>query len=357
MKRLIILIDEKSWFLVSTPDCKNYMSMDVDKIKKNFLAFNFVVDVYKFSKLDLNEDFNGVYVLYQTSELPGSFFKGYIEDIIYFLEKNGAITIPSHEMLKAHHNKIFMELIRSRFKDDSLKTIKSICYGSWNEAQNYNGSFPVVIKQPSNAGSKGVFLARNRTEYKRVIRKASRIILASNLLDLVIIRTKKTVKKIIKYFNPLKAVYYSFNTDPLSTPIVVQNFIEGLQGDYKILIFGNKYYALYRKNRDSDFRASGSGRFFVVSENEHEGLFNFANKITRELDSPIFGMDVGFDGKNYHLFEFQMIHLGPCTLQNSQFWHEFHDNKWIRYEGTSDLEEEFSKAVYDYIIRSDKISN
>jgi len=44
-----------------------------------------------------------------------------------------------------------------------------------------------------------------------------------------------------------------------------------------------------------------------------------------------------------------MIHLGTSALQRSKFWHEFHDDKWIRFEGVSDLEEEFSRAIHDYI--------
>jgi hypothetical protein len=132
-------------------------------------------------------------------------------------------------------------------------------------------------------------------------------------------------------------------------PIVVQNYIEGLTGDYKVLYFGNKYYTLYRQNRENDFRASGSGKFFEVPEEEHEGLLNFARKLTFEIDFPIIGMDIGFDGTNYHLLEFQMIHLGPYTLQAANFWHEFIDNKWVRFEGESDLEEEFSRSIYEYI--------
>ena len=76
---------------------------------------------------------------------------------------------------------------------------------------------------------------------------------------------------------------------------------------------------------------------------------NFAKKLAGEIDFPIIGMDVGFDGKEYHLFEFQVMHMGTYPLHYSKFWHEFHDGKWIRYEGESDLEEEFSRSINDYI--------
>jgi glutathione synthase/RimK-type ligase-like ATP-grasp enzyme len=349
MKRLIILTDEESEFLISKADFKNFTSMDIEKIKTYFLAKDFTVNVCKFSELDLSEDYHGVYILYQTSEAPGSFYKRYIEDLIYFLEKQGAIVIPKYELLKAHHNKIFMELMRSEFVDQSLKTIKSMCYGSWVDARNYDSDFPVVIKQSSSSGGAGVFLAKNRKEYNKQIKKAGNIIIAPSQMDLYIGYFKKAVKKSIKYFFPIKSKYVQYDTSPVSTSIIVQKFIEGLNGDYKVLIFGKKYYSMYRKNRENDFRASGSGRFYEVPDKEYEGLLNFAQKITAEIDFPIFGLDIGFDGKEYHLIEFQMIHLGTSALHRSKFWHEFHDGKWIKCEGVSDLEEEFSRAINDFI--------
>jgi hypothetical protein len=44
-----------------------------------------------------------------------------------------------------------------------------------------------------------------------------------------------------------------------------------------------------------------------------------------------------------------MIDIGTSALQRSDFWHEFHDGKWIRYDGKSNLEEEFSSSIYDFI--------
>jgi len=338
-------------FLVSMADLKNYTSMDINKIRAYFLTKDFSVEIYKFSELDLNQDYHGVYILYQTSETPGSFYKHYIEDLIYFLEKHGAVVMPKHELLKAHHNKIYMEMMRSRFLDKSLKTIKSYCYGSWVDARSYNSHFPVVIKQSSSAGSKGVFLARSRRQYNKYIINAGKVIIASGLKDLLVGYGKKVTKKAIKYLYPSRSAYIQYDTSPVSRPIVVQTFIEGLSGDCKILVFGSKYYARYRKNRVNDFRASGSGISYDVPEEDYEGLLNYARKLTEEIDFPIIGMDIGFDGKEYHLFEFQMIHLGTYPLHYSKFWHEFHDGKWVRYDGESNLEEAFSSAIYEYITR------
>ena len=349
MKRLILLTDEDSEFLVSKADFKNFTSMDVGKIISCFGDMGYSVSVFKFSKFNLKEDYRGVYVLYQSSEAEGSFYKRYIEDLVYFLEKQGAVVLPKYELLKAHHNKVFMELLRSKFTDNSLKTINTLCYGSWVDAKNYNSDYPVVIKRISTTAGEGVYLAQNRNEYLKKTKKAGRMIVAMSLVDHCTVSVKNMVKKIIKFFLPNRSKYVQYNTTPISSPIIVQNFIGGFSGDYKVLIFGRKYYTMYRKNRNNDFRASGSGQFYEVPDQDQEGILNFAKKITSEIDFPIFGIDIGFDGKAYHLLEFQMIHIGTSALQRSKFWHEFHDAKWNKHEGVSNLEEEFSRSINDFI--------
>ena len=286
MRKLIILTDESSAFLVSKADFRNFTSMDVLKISKWFRERDYNVRVCKFSELDLSVNYQDFYFLYQTSEAPGAFYKRYVEDLVYFLEKQGALVMPCHEYLKAHHNKVFMEFMRMRFGDDALKTIKSTCYGSWVDALTYNKGFPAVIKHASSSAGAGVYLAHNRKEYKKYIKKAGRTIIASGLRDLVITSFKNLVKKTIKFLYPSRKGYVQLDTSPVSSALVVQNFIPGLSGDYKVLYFGGKFYCMYRKNRRNDFRASGSGMFFQVPDNELEGVLDFARMLTLEIDFP-----------------------------------------------------------------------
>ena len=349
MRKLIILTDEDSEFLVSKADFRNFTSMDVERISAWFSDHEYDVRVCRFSELDINVSYKGQFILYQTSEAPGGFYKRYVEDLVYTLEKEGAFVMPCHEYLKAHHDKVFMELMRLHFKDESLKTIKSRCYGSWVDALNYDGPYPVVIKQASGSAGKGVYLTHTRKEFRKYVKKAGRILIANSFGDLIITTVKNTVKKAVKLIYPVRAKYVQYNTAPVSSAIVVQNFISGLSGDYKVLYFGGRFYCMYRKNRKNDFRASGSGQFFVVPEPEQEKLLDFARRLTLEIDFPIIGMDIGFDGENYHLIEFQMIHIGTSALQRSKFWHEYHEGRWIRHEGPSVLEDELARSFHQFI--------
>lgn len=354
MKNLIILVDNKSNFQISKPDFKFFRSMDVNKIKMFFISRDFKVAVKKFSEFDLTDNFKGSYILYQTSEAKGSFYKRYIEDLVYFLTKAGAFVLPRYEYLRAHHNKVFMELLRIDFRDESLKSVKTTIFGSWQDALNFLPEFPVVIKNSASSGGAGVFLARNRKDYERYTKRAGRIILSSSIAGFCIDYFKILYKKTVKILYPSRSNYVEYNTTPISSPLIVQTFIDGLKGDYKVLVFGRKFYAMYRKNRKNDFRASGSGKFFEVPREEQENLLDFARKVTFEINFPILGLDIGYDGKQYHLLEFQMIHQGVSALQRSKFWYEYENGKWVRIEGTSDLEEEFSQSIYNFIERGIK---
>ncbi len=355
MNKLIILTDADSEFLISKSNFRNFTSMDIEKIKAYFISRNYTVDVLKFSELDINLDYKDVCFLYQTSEAPGAFYKRYIEDLVYFLEKKGAVMLPDHKLLKAHHNKIFMEFMRLGFGDESLKSVKCWCYGSWVDAGNYDNGFPVVIKQASSSGGAGVYLARNRKEFRRKVKKAGQLVLAESMRGLFAFYIKRMIKKILIYFDRRKSKFIKYDIAPVSSSLVIQAFIPGLSGDYKVLYFGGKYYMMFRKNRENDFRASGSGSFFPVPEKDHEGILNFARRLTLEVDFPVIGLDIGFDGNAYHLIEFQVIHIGTSALHRSKYWHEFIDGKWIKFEGLSNLEEEFSRAVHNHIHAVDRI--
>ena len=60
--------------------------------------------------------------------------------------------------------------------------------------------------------------------------------------------------------------------------IIIQDYISGLDGDYKVLIYDKKYYVLRRYNCKNDFRASGSG-IFVFEENIPRAVLDFAEKV------------------------------------------------------------------------------
>jgi glutathione synthase/RimK-type ligase-like ATP-grasp enzyme len=342
----MIFTDYNDNFNLSVDKNMKYKSMNVEKVKEEFELKEFLVEVKKFSEFNPQHNYNGCYVLYQTSESKGQFYKRFIEDIMYFLEMSGAILLPGYKYLKAHHNKGFMELIRYSFKNSSLQSITSMYYGSASEALTHQTALPCVIKQVSGAGSEGVYCAESEGEYKRYVRRITKTIFANNYYDLAKTVIKSKIRCIL---NNLNVINSNFVSDKVEQPVVIQNLIKNLSGDYKVLYFGGKYYPIYRENRINDFRASGSGKLHKVETKEVVGLLNYAQVIVNEIDFPIIGMDIGFDGSTYHLIEFQMIHLGPFALQMSEGYFELESNQWIHKVEKSDLEREFVRSISQYI--------
>lgn len=254
----------------------------------------------------------------------------------------GAILLPGYDYARAHHNKIYMELLKTEFKNPELKSIRTRFYGSACEAIDAKDQieYPVIVKIADGAAGRGVILAHDADEYVKRVRKICKGRYYTSYYDLFM----KTTRKVLAVLGIKK-----YKIDKYYGKIIAQTFIPGLSGDYKVLYFGGKYYTLKRLNRKNDFRASGSGIRLPVPEDEVEGLLDFAKKVVKEIDFTIIGMDIGFDGTRYHLLEFQMIHLGPYTLSRSEYYHVEKDGHWEKITGKSDLEEEFCRSIDLYI--------
>ena len=130
---------------------------------------------------------------------------------------------------------------------------------------------------------------------------------------------------------------------------ITQNVISGLRGDYRILAYGDKYYAVYRENRSDGFTASGSGKLdFEVSL--PDGMLDYAKSVYTKLDTPFVSLDIGYKDGEFHLFEFQCISLGQYTLEKSKFHYaQSSDGVWERVYEIPDLEREIASTAIRFI--------
>ena len=96
---------------------------------------------------------------------------------------------------------------------------------------------------------------------------------------------------------------------------IAQPFISGLDGDWKVLVYGDQYYVLKRHVRPGDFRASGSGMDYRAGLDSGipDEVLSFVEKVYHLLDIPHLSADVAFDGKRPYLIEFQAVYFGTAT--------------------------------------------
>jgi len=336
MNKIYILTDYKNIF-GSKHNATPYRSgMDKDLLKKYFEIYEFEAIFLKYSDINFRKmNFKDQYVLYTSSEDIGGLYKNYIEDIIYGLHIQGAKIIPDYKYLKAHNNKVFMEILRDLTINDKLNFIQSHYFGTLEELINNINKIelPVVIKSAAGAMSRGVYIANNRNELIKNAKKISRSkYIFDELWDL---------GRAIKHKGYIKESKYR-------NKFIVQNFIPGLENDWKILIYGEKYYILYRGVRDNDFRASGSHKF-IFKEDIPDGILDFAKLIFDILNVPNLSIDVAFDGNKFHLLEFQAIYYGTTTIVKSPFYFNQINNKWEIIKETSILEKIYVESIVNFI--------
>src|SRR3989338_6853700 len=335
-REIFLLLDYRDQFSFST----RYRGacVDVDKLKKYFGDAGYELITKHFFEIDFRkENYKNTWVIYQSSEDPDLLYKDYIEDVILALELQGAKLIPNFHYFRAHHNKVFMELLRDILQINEVKNIVTKGFGTFEEyfkSRLSKTTDPMVLKPGLGTRSFRVKLLDTFSKKEKYPYKISRTFTFNNLK--LLISKIKTGKP----FTPMSNNRRKF---------IIQNFVPDLSGDYRILAYGDKYYVVFRGNRDNDFRASGSGKLnFEVKL--PGGLLDYAKRIYTQFDTPFMSLDIGYKNGEFYLFEFQCLCLGQYTLEKSKFYYrQTSDGLWGRKYEIPDLEREISLTVLGYI--------
>lgn len=332
--KLLILKDYRSHFYSST--ISRGASMNLTEIKNGFEKIGYDVIIKNFSEINFKcENYNNVIVVYQSTEDPALSYKDYIEDILLGLQLQGAILIPDFFKFRAHHNKVFMEILRVLQPCKEIQNLSAHFFGTFEEYNKFNQceKFPFILKSSYGSKSGGVFLARNKTNAKNIVKKISSTPSFFNLYWLA----KNLWDK--KGYFPISNHRKKF---------IIQNYISDLSGDYKIIIYNSKYFVLFRNNRPNDFRASGSGRL-QFPDNVPDIVLNYAKIIFKKFNVPFISIDIGYNGKECFLFEFQFISFGQYAVDKSPWHFIFENNKWILIKENTNAEREFVSSIDAYI--------
>ncbi|WP_395348686.1 hypothetical protein [Variovorax sp. UC122_21] len=193
-------------------------------------------------------------------------------------------------------------------------------------------STPFVFKTSTGAGSTGVALVESEKKLAALKRQYFRVSYRRMAINFV--RRLRLTREQYSIYEYRNKKFKTFNW---------QDFISGLDCDYKILVFGNRFYSLRRQVRKNDFRASGSGIF--SHETPPLSALDFARSIFLKLDVPYLSLDIAISSDSCKLIEYQVLNFGPLTLTASPGHHYWVDNKWHYMEGKADLEENFSTAL------------
>jgi hypothetical protein len=337
---LLLLTDYRDAFLSTAASKNDHLTMNVPDIIQEFSKYGIQVEVRRYGDLNLAENYSGRTVIYTSSEDAGLRYKSFIEDVLLTLHQLGATILPRYELLRAHHNKTMMEGLRYSYFPDEAAALGTKIFGAFDDIKDASvikGEFPKVIKAAEGAGSVSVALAANPAELLSKLRRLSRG--APPYKEVLREIGKRLLRK---GWQPRSLRREKF---------IVQNMIPNLKGDFKVLVFGDRFYVLSRKNRPDDFRASGSGLFSyeIPAEVDLSALLDFSRKCFETIGAPTLSIDVAFDGTKFWTVEFQAVHFGTLTAEKSPHYHIRNAGTWKTVAEDCVIEAVYVEAIAKYI--------
>jgi len=302
----------------------SWRSLSVDKISNLLDCDAEVITINDLMKIDFSPDDT---VIYTSSDEEN--IRLYLRDVMYFINKKCRI-LPSYNMLLAHENKGFQELFRAELGFGNLRG------NYFFDIDDSKLTMPKVLKTVSGAGGSGVYLARNKGDISTIKHKYFEV---------------SNKRKVIKFQRRLKLKsnefsIYNYRHKGFSL-FVEQEFVPNLSSDFKVLVFGDRYYALKRTVRKNEFRASGSGLFEFVKPPKE--VLDFARSVVDKIDSPYVSLDIAQSDDECYLIEFQGTNFGPLALLKCSNRYVYSNNEWVEEENNKNLEENFAYALNTFL--------
>jgi glutathione synthase/RimK-type ligase-like ATP-grasp enzyme len=327
------------------------MGIDVEKIKRYMQEIMPAASVKIISFENLPESLGDVHAnacLFYTSSYDPSYRK-YITNVIFHVSRlrPDIVLIPDLDMLMSFEDKGYQEFLKKRL---GIEELKGHFFGDIADFPKERfRRFPYVLKMLDGSVSSNVFLVNNHEELEKILKKKTIIPLRYRLKKKWRLYKTKNMPEILAKYPFAVNNYERFFT--VRTPFVLQEFVPGLEGDYKVLIFGHKYYVLKRYVRKNDFRASGSGKFEY--ETPSKELLQYARAVYKKFNVPFISLDIAEKDNEYFLIEYQGIAFGPLTLEDSKGYYStnetINNGSWQFNEETPDLEREYALSVISFI--------
>lgn len=305
----------------------SWSTLDVKKLASPFILKDYKVRYIYITDIPEMNFMSADVLIYTSSE--NDEIRSYLKDILYFKKEQCQI-IPSYEILLAHENKGFQEVVKSKLG------IEGLIGNYFFDLSQFEGLLPYVLKTVDGSGSKGVTLIKSSKDLSSVINSNNDISL------------KRKAKNIIRSYQLPKENYhiYTYYYRPFKR-FVAQEFVADLTCDYRILVVGDRFYAMRRDVRKGDFRASGSKKF-----NYHDVplyALDYAKKVFDKLKNPFISMDIVVKDSHSYLIEYQGTNFGSSVLRKSDGYYVNNNNHWDFIKAKSQHEETLGYGLLDFV--------
>jgi glutathione synthase/RimK-type ligase-like ATP-grasp enzyme len=233
--------------------------------------------------------------------------QNFARQLIFSVEKIGIKVFPSFETCWHFDDKVGQKYL---FESISAPLVPSYAFYNKKTALAWieNITFPKVFKLRGGAGSLNVKLVKNKKEAKRLVYRAFNegfyLVDSFSIFKnrLWILHRDKNLKATVHLLKGLiRLIWHKKDTNLLPVQkgyIYFQDFIANNKYDDRIVIIGNRAFALRRFVRENDFRASGSGIIEYIKENFNIQALEIAFEIANKIDAQSIAFDFVYEKGN-----------------------------------------------------------
>jgi len=226
----------------------------------------------------------------------------FARQLIYSIELIGKKVFPNSHTVWYFDDKIGQKYLLETIE---APMVKSYIFYDKKSALDWiqNTTYPKIFKLKSGAGASNVRMIKNKNEAKKYINRAFNrgfgINRFYNLNDKILkFKRDKNIKNFVGIFKGAVRVFKP-NKKLLSLPIeknylYAQDFIPDNDSDIRIIVIGDRAFAIKRLVRENDFRASGSGNIIYDTTQIPIECVKVAFKISKKIKSQSTAYDFVF---------------------------------------------------------------
>lgn len=264
--------------------------------------------------------------------------KIFAKDLIFALEKRGVKVFPNINTCMSFDNKIAQKYLLEAI---NAPLVNSYVFYDKDEAIEWarKTTYPKVFKLKGGAGSSNVILLNSYNEAEKLINKMFSKGMRYNRFNSLregiwkfkkeknIEGVKSLLKGAIRVFIPNK-IFLQLPVE--KNYFYVQEFIPNNSFDIRVIVIGNKAFAIKRVVRENDFRASGSGKVIYDKNEIPIECIKLSFEINKKINSQCIAFDYIFDEKHNPLIvEISYGFIPSVYIDCPGFW----DDKLNWYEG------------------------
>lgn len=269
----------------------------------------------------------------------------FAKQLIYSLETIGIKVFPDFNTTWHFDDKVGQKYLLEAI---DAPLVPSYVFYNKKDARKWieSTSFPKVFKLRGGSGSSNVQLVENKHKAKKLIKKAfGKGFSQFDKFNHLKFRYKKFKSGKESFVGVLKGIVRLFIGNKYSNMVpkekgyvYFQDFIPNNKFDIRVIVVGEKAFALKRLVRKNDFRASGSGNILYNKSEIDERCIQISFNVNEKLKCQSIAFDYVFDENNNPLiveisYGFDVKAYDPCPgyWDSSLKWHEgkFNPQEWI----------------------------